>query len=194
MLYSSIISPVLHVPPRSVTLKKPTIPYPKKRKTIKQNHYSPMKIINLISIFSIFLFFSGCTLSCSFYLVNKSTNNAEIQIVLNKTYPGISNDYIVRIDNLNNDTIKKITYFTYQKMNKRKVKLDSINLSFNFQLAPNEFAFIGSGSNGVIPLMKTLNITHRNNLKRFESDLEKEFDIRSSGYLKLVGIETLEDQ
>jgi hypothetical protein len=149
-----------------------------------------LKLILLIILIP--LVFSGCTVTCTFYLLNKSPQSVEITIKLNRIYEGIETDYIVRIEDLNNRRMKKITYFSYEEMHKKLVKIDSFNKEFKFKLNPNEFAFIGRGANSRLMIVSKLEIKSNQGLLVIDPSKYDEFEIYNSGLMKCVGTKIIE--
>jgi hypothetical protein len=54
--------------------------------------------------------------------------------------------------------MKRIAYLTYKEMHKKLVKVDTVNKEFKFKLNPNEFAYIGRGSNSRLMIVEKLEI------------------------------------
>jgi hypothetical protein len=149
-----------------------------------------LKLIPLIFLFT--FVFTGCTVTGTFYLLNKSQEIVDVTLILNRIYDGIETDYIVRIEDLINSSIKTIKYGTYEEMNKMLVKVDLENKQFKFKLNPNEFAFIGRGANSRLSIVEKLEIESSKGLIVVDPSNYDEFKIYNSGLMKYVGTKIIE--
>ena len=135
---------------------------------------------------------SSCTITGTFYLINSGSQNVEVTIKLNRLYEGIEEYYIVRTDKLEDYTVNKIKYFTYEQMDDNKVSIDKNEKQFQFRLNSGDFAFIGQGSNARLRIVDKIEIKTENETISFDPKVEGEFDIKNSGLMKFVGIRVIE--
>ena len=134
----------------------------------------------------------SCTITGTFYLINSGSQNVEVTIKLNRLYEGIEEYYIVRTDKLEDYTVNKIKYFTYEQMYDDKISIDKNEKQFQFRLNSGDFAFIGQGSNARLRIVDKIEIKTENETISFDPKVEGEFDIKNSGLMKFVGIRVIE--
>ena len=128
----------------------------------------------------------------SITLINNGTNNIEVTIKLNRLYQGIEEDYIIRTEKLEKINSDKIKYFTYEKMNDDKIRIDKDEKKFKFKLNSGDFAYIGRGTNARLGIVDKIEIKTGDEIKIIDPKDAGEFELKKSGLMKLVGIRVIE--
>ena len=135
---------------------------------------------------------NSCTITGTFYLINSGSQNVEVTIKLNRLYEGIEEYYIVRTDKIEDYTVNKIKYFTYEQMDDNQISIDKNEKKFQFRLNSGDFAFIGQGSNARLGIVDKIEIKTENETISFDPKVEGEFELKNSGLMKFVGIRVIE--
>ena len=149
-----------------------------------------MRQISRYFILAVFvLTLQGCSISGTFYLINNSQNPWNVKISLNHLYSNIYEHHIVRIADYDG---KKIKYSTFKTMDKRTIRVDTLNKKLEFKLSPSEFAFIGQGSNSRLGIVHELSLENNNEHIIIDPMKEGEFEIKSGGFLKFTALRFIE--
>jgi len=128
---------------------------------------------------------TSCTVIGTFYLINESNSTLTIQINLKNNYQYDFKKDLIKIAEKSD---QKIKYGTYKKMNKRQISLDTLTNQFSFKLAPNEFAYLGNGSNTKFRKVKNILIYHEKDTLKFDGNRNGDFKIARRALAKFVGI------
>lgn len=73
-------------------------------------------------------------------------------------------------------------------MSKRQISMDTINNRFLFRLEPNEFAYLGNGSNTKLWKVKNILIQQEKDTIKIDGNQYGDFKIARRGLAKFVGI------